>query len=98
MTLTPQSIPQTSPPTGQKDVQELPGILQPSPLTRPSETFLTPSMQFCSLDVSCLMPCNQHCTSLHHNLVSTDRLCCVSGEWTRVWFHNTFMHKALGCG
>ena len=120
MMLTPKASPVTSPPPGQKDVQEngcpegWPGILQPSPLTWPSETFpWTPSVSSGLLSMSCLVPANntvlsftktwcqligfaacspsnKHCTFLHHSLESTDRLCCVSGEWTRVWFHNTF--------
>ena len=36
----------------------------------------------------CLVPCNPHCTFLHHNLVSVDWLCCNVGERTQVWFGN----------
>ena len=28
----------------------------------------------------CLVPCNKRCTFLHHNLVSTDWLCCETGR------------------
>ena len=29
---------------------------------------------------------------LHHNLVSTDWLCCVMGEWNQVWFGYSINH------
>ena len=109
----------TSPPTGQKDVQELAG--HPASLA-PNVAFRSPSLDtisefWSSEHDSCLVPRNLHCTCLHHSLVLLDwlcclvsspgapqkapyffppslllidRLCCVSGEWTRVWFHNTF--------
>ena len=54
----------------------------------------------------CLAPCNKCCALLHHNPVSVDWLCCVLGDWTQVWFSNSFgNHKGtviqsghLACG
>lgn len=36
----------------------------------------------------CLVPCNEGCTFLHHNLVSGDWLCHVSDKKSRVWLSN----------